>query len=160
MVKVCFKQSAFHWESNEIEALAASVDALQRGSIAEYLGLTGNEDIFIRSVDITSVAEITEEAKEAPPPSGITVLDLGELRTIGAGREMLTYKVRFGCDVNEVFYNIVFYVSMIVTPNIKSLQSVSIELLQCIPPDVRAGVAGVTDEEYLVYGKKPRMVVT
>lgn len=159
MVKVCFRQSAFHWESNEIEALSASVDALQRGSVSEYLGLTGDEDIFIRSVDITSVAMITEEAREAKLPHGVTVLDIGEIRTIGAGRELLQYKVQFMCTVNEVYYNIVFYVSMIVTPNIKSLQSVAIELLQCIPPSVRAGFDGVTEKEYLVYGKKPMKVL-
>jgi hypothetical protein len=160
MVKVCLRQSAFHWESNEIEALSASVDALQRGSVLEYLGLTGDEDIFIRSVDISSVIEATEEAREEKPPSGITVLDIDEVRTIGAGRELLVYKVQFMCDVNEDFYNIVFHVGMIVTPNIKSLQSVSVELLQCIPPDVKAGIAGVTDKEYRVYGKKPRMELT
>jgi hypothetical protein len=159
MVKVCFKWGAFHWETNEIEALSASIDALQQGTVSKYLGLTGDEDILIRSVDITSLVEVTEEAREAKPPSGITVLDVGEVRTFGAGRELLTYKVQFMCDVNEVFYNIVFHISMIVTPNIKSLQSVAIELLQCIPPDVRAGVAGVTDKEYRGYGKKPMKVL-
>jgi hypothetical protein len=160
MVKVCFKWGAFHWETNEIEALSASIDAFQRSTVSGYLGLTGDEDIFIRSVYITSVAEITEEAREAKPPSGITFLDLDEVRTIGAGRELLQYKVQFSCDINEVFYNLVFYVSMIVTPNIKSLQSVAIELLQCIPPSVRAGFDDVTEKEYLVYGKKPILVVT
>jgi hypothetical protein len=116
MVKVCFKWGAFHWESPEIEALSASIDALQRGNVSEY--------------------------------------------PFGAGRELLQYKVQFSCDINEVFYNIVFYVSMIVTPNIKSLQSVAIELLQRIPPGVRAGFEGVTEKEYLVYGKKPILVVT
>lgn len=160
MVKVCFRPSAFHWESNEIEALSASVDALQRGSVLEYLGLTGDEDIFIRSVDITEIVGITEEAREAKPPPGLTILDVGEVRTFGAGRELLEYKVQFMCEVNEAFYNIVFYVGMIVTPNIKSLQSVSVELLQCIPPSVLAGVDAVTEAEYQVYGKKPRKVLT
>jgi hypothetical protein len=155
MVKVCFKWGAFHWESPEIEALSASIDALQRGNVSEYLGLTGDEDIFIRSVDIASVVEVTEEAREAKPPSGITVLDVDEVRTFGAGRELLTYKVQFMCDVNEDFYNVVFYVGMIVTPNIKSLQSVSVELLQHIPNGVKPSF-----DEIAGYGKKPRMELT
>ncbi len=142
MVNVIFKWSAFHWESPEIEALSASIDALYTSKAWKYLGITGEENILVRSVDIERITKVSEEARktEVRPPKGITVLDIGEMRTIGYGREYLEYKVRFSCDINETFYNIVFYIGQIIAPNIKSLESVVIELIQKIP-------AGMSVEE-------------
>ena len=156
MVHVIFRSGAFHWESPEIEALSASIDALQRGKTLDYLGLTGRENIFISSVDLTRLVGVSEEARELKPPSGITVLDIDEPRTIGYGRELLEYKVQFMCDIGEVFHNIVFYIGMIFTPKIKSLESVAVELLQKIPPDIKSGV-DVSWEEFRIYGRKPRI---
>ena len=152
MVHVIFRQSAFHWESPEIQALSSSIDALQGQKVLDYLGLTGRENIFIRSVDITRLVEISEEAREAKPPPGLTVLDIGEPRTVGYGREFLEYKVQFMCDIGDVFYNILFYVGMIITPNVKSIKSVAVELIQKVP-------SGVTYEQAkaLLGYSKPRV---
>jgi len=46
---------------------------------------------------------------------------------------LLSYKVQFFCYIKEVMYNIVFYIGMIWTKNVKSIKSVSIELLQKVP---------------------------
>ena len=158
MVHVIFRRGVFHWESPEIQALDSSISAFQHEKVLEYLGLTGRENIFITSVDIKKPIMIVEEAKEERPPKGVTVLDIGEIRTVGYKRELLVYDVQFMCDIGDVFYNIVFSIGMIITPNIKSVESVSIALLQKIPSDIKSGV-DVTYEEYLVYGKKPKLVL-
>jgi len=154
MVHVIFRRGVFHWESPEIQALSSSIDALQHEKVWEYLGLTGRENIFIRSVDIKKPIAITEEAVEEKPPPGLTILDVGAVRTVGYGRELLVYDVQFMCDIGDTFYNIIFSIGMIITPNIKSVESVSIELLQKIPPEIKSGT-----EEYRVYGKKPKLVL-
>ena len=133
MVHVIFKSGAFRWESGEIKALGSSVDALYQEDVWEYLGLTGRENIFIRSVDITKPITVVEEAVEEKPPPGITVLDVGAICTVGYKRELLDYKVQFFCDIKEVMHNIVFHIGIIWTENIKSVESVSIELLQRVP---------------------------
>jgi len=158
MVHVIFRQGVFHWESPEIQAISSSIDALQHEKVWEYLGLTGRENIFIRSVDIKKPITIVEEAKEERPPKGITVLDIGEIRTFGYKRELLVYEVQVMCDIGDVFYNIIFSIGMIITPNIKSVESVSIELLQKTPPDIKVRV-NVTEEEFRVYGRKPKLVL-
>ena len=158
MVHVIFRYGVFHWESPEIQALSVSIDALQHEKAWEYLGLTGRENIFIRSVDIKKPITIVEEAKEEKPPKGITVLDIGAVRTVGYRRELLVYDVQFICDIGDVLYNIIFSIGMIITEHIKSVKSVSIELLQKIPHDIKSGV-DVTTEEYRVYGRKPRKVL-
>jgi len=158
MVHVIFDWGAFHMESPEITALSSSIDSLQQSVVWEYLGLTGEESIVIDSVDITKFAGILEEPKEEKPPPGITFIDVGEVRTIGYPRELLEYKVQLRCKVKDVLYNILFFVGIVWTKNIKSVKSISIELLQCIPPDIKVGV-NVTMEEYLSYGAKPRKVL-
>ena len=158
MVHVIFDWGAFHMESPEITALSSSIDALQQSIVWEYLGLTGKESIFIESVDITKFAGILEEPKEVKPPPGITFIDVDEVSTAGYPRELLEYKVRISCKIKDVFYNILFFVGIVWTRNIKSVKSISIELLQCIPPDIKVSV-NVTQEEYLSYGRKPRRVL-
>lgn len=158
MVHVVFDWGAFHMESPEITALSASIDALKGSKVWEYLGLTGKESIFITSVDITKFVGIVEEPKEEKPPPGVTFIDIGEVRTVGYPRELLEYKVQFSCKIKDVFYNILFFVGIVWTKNIQSVESVSIELLQCIPPDIKVSV-NVTQEEYLSYGRKPRKVL-
>lgn len=145
-------------ESPEITALGSSISALQQSSVWEYLGLTGKESIFIESVYITKIVGIVEEPKEVKPSPGITFIDIGETRTVGYPRELLEYKVQIQCKIKYVLYNILFFVGIIWTKNIKSVESVSIELLQCIPPDIKVSV-NVTQEEYLSYGYKPRKVL-
>jgi len=159
MVHVVLDWGAFHMDSPEITALSSSIDALQRSNVWEYLGLTGREDIVIDSIDIKKLVGIVEEPKEEKPPPGITFIDMGEVRTAGYPRELLEYKVQLFCKVKSVFYNINFFVGIIWTRNIKSVKSVSIELLQCIPPDIKVGV-NVTQEEFLSYGQKPRKVLS
>lgn len=158
MVHVIFRGGVFHWESPEIQALDSSLDAFQHEKVLDYLGLTGRENIFITSVDIKKPITIVEEAKEERPPKGVTVLDIGDVRTVGYKRELLVYRVQVMCTINKVFHNIIFSIGMIITPNIKSVESVEIELLQKIPPDIKSGV-DVTMEEYRVYGKKPNLVL-
>lgn len=143
MVNVIFRQGVLHWESGEITALGCSVDALYRKDVWEYLGLTGREDIFIRSVDITKPVAIVEEAPaEEKPLPGITVLEVGVVRTVGYKRELLRYEVQFICDIKEVMHNIVFYVDMIWTKMYKSVDSISIELLQKVPAGMPVDQAG------------------
>jgi len=158
MVHVIFDWGAFHMESPEITALSSSIDVLRRSNVWEYLGLTGKESIFIYSVDITKVIGVTEEPKEEKPPPGITFIDVGEVRTIGHPRELLEYKVQLQCKIKDVFYNILFFVGIVWTKHIKSVKSISIELLQCIPPNIKVDV-NVTQEEYLSYGAKSRKVL-
>jgi len=133
MVNVIFKQGSIDWESHETRALGSATDALYQGKVLDYLGLTGKEDIFIKDVRIERIVAVTEEALEEKPPPGLTILDIDTVRTFGEIRELLSYKVQFMCDINDVFYNIVFYIEMIWTKMVKSIKSVSIELLQKVP---------------------------
>jgi len=158
VVHVIFKWGAFHMESPELTALNASIDGLQRSKVWEYLGLTGRENIFIESVDITKIVGVTEEPTEEKPPSGITFIDVGAVRTIGHPRELLQYKVQIFCKVKDVLYNILFFIGIVWTKNIKSVESLAIELLQCLPPDIKVGVS-VTQDEYQSYGRKPMEVM-
>ena len=154
MVHVIFRQGSIDWTSPETRALGSAVDALQQDKVLDYLGLTGRENIFIRSVYIKKPIAIIEEAVGEKPPSGITILDVGAVRTVGYGRELLVYDVQFMCDIGDTFYNIVFSIGMIITEHIKSVESVSVELLQKIPPEIKSGTEG-----YRVYGKKPKLVL-
>ena len=154
MVNVIFKWGSIDWESPETRALGSAVDALQQGTALGYLGLTDRDNIFIKDVRIERIVAVTEEAVEAKPPPGLTILDVGAVRTVDEIRELLSYKVQFFCDINDVMHNIVFYIEMIWTKNIKSIKSVSIELLQKVP----AGVA--VDQASMLPGySKPRMVL-
>jgi len=154
MVHVIFKWGSIDWESPETRALGSAVDALQQDKALEYLGLTGRENIFITGVRIERLVAVTEEAIEAKPPPGLTILDVDAVRTVGEPRELLSYKVQFFCDITKVMHNIVFYVDMIWTKNVKSIKSVSIELLQKVP----AGMP-VDQASALPGYSKPRMVL-
>jgi len=154
MVNVIFKWGSIDWESPETRALGSAVDALQQDKALEYLGLTGKENIFITDVRIERIVTVTEEALEEKPPPGLTILDVGAVRTIGEPRELLSYKVQFFCDIKKVMHNIVFYIEIIWTKNVKSIKSVSIELLQKVP----AGMS--VDQAIVLPGySKPRMVL-
>jgi hypothetical protein len=152
MVKVCFDWSVFHWENPEIEALNMAIGALHQGRVWKYLEITGKEDILIDSVYIERVTTVTEEAKESKPPPGLTILNLDETRTIGAGRDLLEISVQIFCNINQVRYNIKFFVGMIITPNIKSIESVEIELLQKMPKGT-----SITEASKLPDYSKPRI---
>ena len=154
MVHVIFRQGVFHWESPEIQALSSSIDAFQHEKVLDYLGLTGRENIFIRSVDIKKPIVITEEAIGEKPPPGLTILDVDAVRTVGEIRELLSYKVQFFCDIKEVMHNIIFYIDMIWTKMVKSIKSVSIELLQKVP----AGMP-IDQASALPGYSKPRVVL-
>lgn len=143
MVHVIFKLGSIDWESPETRALGSATDALYQDKVLDYLGLTGRENIFIKDVRIERLAAVTEEALEEKPPPGLTILDIAAIRTVGEIRELLSYKVQFMCDIEDVFYNIIFYIDMIWTKNVKSIKSVSIELLQKVPAGMSISQASV-----------------
>jgi len=154
MVNVIFKWGSIDWESPETRALGSAVDALQQDKAFEYLGLTGKENIFIDDVRIERIVAVTEEAIEAKPPPGLTILDVDAVVTVGEPRELLSYKVQFFCDINDVMHNIVFYIEMIWTKMVKSVKSVSIELLQKVPNGMPVDQASALPDY-----SKPRMVL-
>ena len=73
---------------------------------------------------------------------------MGETRTLGYPRNFFEYRVQIFCHTKDLGFNVVFYVGMIVTENIKSVEYVDVELIQKYPIELHTIPASI--------GSKPR----
>lgn len=116
-----------------MQAVHSAVDALHGTKLCEHIGLTCREYIHIDEIRVSKIIGVEEEPKEEKPPSGITFIHLGEIRTPGYPREFFEYRVQVICHTKDFGFNFCFYVGMIVTKHIKSVEYVDVELLQRYP---------------------------
>lgn len=118
-----------------MQAVNSAFDCFHAPKFCEYIDLTCKEYVHIKSIDVSKVIGVEEAPpKGEKPPSGITFIHLGgEVRTVGYSREFFEYKVQILCHTNEFGFNILFYIGMITSKNIKSVQYIDVELLQKYP---------------------------